>query len=240
MDGHIIILMIVALLAAALTAQRARARGYSVSSPAEQLGLGLLIAIPIAQFALFIDQLQAAPRLPGAELALHFGLLGALSAVLIAARMLRRPLLVWADLCAPAVLLGQAAVIWGAALGQGRPSALLVGAVWQLVALWALLWAESRLRRRLRPGDTLLLYNVLAAPVVLLGLATHHRGLCVGPGAGDCLGAAGAAQLIVVVIFVACAVALSRRHGWLAAARRAPSEAGAAARRARGEARSPR
>lgn len=224
MDTQIITMMGVALLAAALTARRAHTRGYSVSSAVEQIGLGLLIVIPIAQFALFVDQLQAAPAAAGGGLALHFGLLGTLAAVLIAAAKLGRPLLVWADLCAPAVLLGQAAVIWGAALEQGRPSALLLGAIWLLGALGVLLWAEGRLHARLRPGDTLLLYNLLAAPVVLLGLASHHRGFCLGPAGGDCQGAAGAAQLLVLALFVGCAIALSRRHRRPATGRRAPSE----------------
>lgn len=204
---------------AILGARRASARGVSPDRLAHQIVPGLLIASPVALYALLLGQGQAgSAALPGAGLALSLVLVGALLGAAVAGRLLGLRLLLWSDICVPAVVLGQAAVSGGAAVTQGWPAALVFTTLWHLGALWALLRAERLLAGRLRPGDTLLLYGILAAPGAILGLALSSRGGC--PAALDavCEGALSRAPQLIIAVCALCTLALALRHLGRAAA----------------------
>lgn len=210
-----IILLCSVPLVAALAARRASSRGLGPDRTTHQVVPGLLIALPIAIYALVMNHdavtLYATPAV---GLTLHVALIGALLATVGAACRLRLPLLVWGDICAPAVLLGIAAVSLSAALDRGWPAALGTETLWQIGGLWALLRSERLLGTWLHQGDTLLLSGVLVAPGTVMGLELRADRLCAVPQLGGCESAFGVAQLLVIGACLLCALALALRHSW--------------------------
>lgn len=236
-----LLIMGATVLVALLTASRARDRGISATPIWNQLTLGLLIALPLA-CALVL----AARQVNGRALIERFGpgqiavmvpvaLLGGL-ALLVAMRWKRLPLLLWLDVCAAPLLLSQAIGRLASSsiaqaggdprsnLSASLPSpAILDALLWDLCAVAVLVWVERRYRTRLRPGDSVLLAGLLYSlgHVFIAGMRFLSSCLERPAGAG-CAAAPGAAQLVSLAVFAACAALLSaRRAGWTAAHREA-------------------
>lgn len=200
---------------AMLAASRASVCGISPDHRAHQLTPGLLIATPIVLYALLVsDAPGAAPADLLGSLLLRVSLGGVLLAALGAARWSGLRLLFWVDICVPAVLLGLAAVSVGAAVAQGLPPALILATLWQLGMIWALLWAERLLRGWLRPGDTLLIAGMLAAPGALMGVVLHAQRLCREPQLAACQEVLGGAPPLTLALGLACASLLALRRAW--------------------------
>jgi hypothetical protein len=207
-----LLLLVGALLAALLAAQRAHNQGIDPEPPGNQLMLGLLIGLPIAYGALLA-------RLGGAGPALHSGALLAMLALLLLIGRRRLPLLRWLDVGAGPVLLGLASGQLWSYLAQGAAGApvapaLLLGPLWDLGALGALLWLERRLGAGRWPGDGALLCVLLASVGHVLALGVAIAGACGGPaGAGSgCAGALQPAELLRIVVFFGCAALLAWRR----------------------------
>jgi phosphatidylglycerol:prolipoprotein diacylglycerol transferase len=104
-------------------------------------------------------------------------------------------------------------------LGQYLPSTrfhptFLYESLWDAGALVVILWLERRLRARLKPGDSALLYGVLysAGRFFTEGLRTDS--LCVGAYTldGSCTGGLRIAQLVSLSALVICGLFLAWRH----------------------------
>jgi phosphatidylglycerol:prolipoprotein diacylglycerol transferase len=104
-------------------------------------------------------------------------------------------------------------------LGQYPPSTrfhptFLYESLWDAGALVVILWLERRLRARLKPGDSALLYGILysAGRFFTEGLRTDS--LCVGTYTldGSCTGGLRIAQLVSLGALVICGLFLAWRH----------------------------
>jgi phosphatidylglycerol---prolipoprotein diacylglyceryl transferase len=133
-----VLIMAGALLAARIAVSRARQRGYDNPDHVwNLLMLGLLLGIVgarlyyvIFEWRNFADDPLRALNVTTGGLAIHGGLIGAVAAVWIYTRLHDLPFLRWLDICAPAVLVGQAFGRWGNFFNQeayGRPTSLPVG-----------------------------------------------------------------------------------------------------------------
>jgi phosphatidylglycerol---prolipoprotein diacylglyceryl transferase len=124
-----------ALLAAALAARRARARGENPEHVWNLLLLGMVLGI-IGARAYYVafewGRYAGRPLLEivnpqGGGLAIHGAIIGATLATLIYTRRYHLSLLTWLDICLPTMLLGQAIGRWGNFFNQeayGRPTTL--------------------------------------------------------------------------------------------------------------------
>jgi phosphatidylglycerol:prolipoprotein diacylglycerol transferase len=124
-----------AILAGYFATRRARAHGIDEEHVWNQLLLGMLLGIICARIyyvAFEWDRYAGRPWLEiinpqGGGIAIHGAIIGALIAVLLYTRRQHLPLLTWLDICAPAVLIGQAIGRWGNFFNQeayGRPTTL--------------------------------------------------------------------------------------------------------------------
>lgn len=133
-----VLIMTGALIAARIAVGRARQRGYDNPDHVwNLLMLGLLLGVVgarlyyvIFEWRNFADDPLRALNVTTGGLAIHGGLIGAVAAVWIYTRRQGLPFLRWLDICAPAVLVGQAFGRWGNFFNQeayGRPTSLPVG-----------------------------------------------------------------------------------------------------------------
>lgn len=202
-------------LVAVLVGQRARERGVSPTRMAHQLVPALLIAVPIIYYVLILSQPPAAALdLLRDNPALHAGLAAMLLATLGVARRLNMRLLLWADICAPPLLLGLATTSLSFAVDSRLPTGLLLVTFWQIGIFWVLLQTERLLRARLRTGDTLLLGAGLAVPAAIGSMLVQTSALCAAPQLQACAGLIAGTPLFVISIGAASILILALRHAW--------------------------
>jgi phosphatidylglycerol---prolipoprotein diacylglyceryl transferase len=176
-------------------------------------------------------------------LGIYGGILGGLIGLYIYCRRNNVSMILWTDLVAPGLALGQAIARWGNWVNQelyGAPTKLpwaiyidpdnrlnkykefdtfhplfLYESLWNLAACFFLLWVDRRFRDRLRQGDLSLLYLMSYATIrfFLDFLRLDSNGF----------GPITTAQLVSLVVFIGSAMTLFLRHRMPASPTPAPS-----------------